>query len=554
MYLKIDSGKIKEYFDDQNLFDFIEFYDLSELSVAALSFLRVVNVIEKPTILSLNGKITHIFNPRAPSFDVFLVRNSDDDLIITNDFEYAVNYKGNVSVDAYARKFFLENSVFPPGKTIFGEILRLKPGVVIHGERLNYSDLIEDSDISKSCNENKYEEFSLKFEAYIKSKVHDKDVAVLLSGGLDSTAVLVAAKKYAKSVTAFTMEYDPPMRGVEKDFATAKKTALDLGLTLKSAHINFFSVPNTKYEEYIRRMPMAAGLISGFDALMQKIDDDGISTALTGQNADWLYWLSATSAFNMSRGGFAAFFRRIFLNKEYFNHVLMKTKKINNQSTLANIAFTLIEWTGAILYSIFKKKIFIPPNSINQLLFAFERRADVMVFIEFDELNNVGDGVEECATSFEVYKSLLRIVIQKNMMLPDSQIIRRAGDLRNIETIFPYSCEHLMDFWMNKQPSIKEVFTHKKLIKQYVSKNYPKYFQKVNNWKKYNIKALSEHAWAKEVLDRNLHFKKIAEKYPSNEGITPYRRLVNSVSGYWLESIIGKYSKFLKNKSESELI
>ena len=536
MNLIIDENSTIKKLNFKKNIEFINDMQMAELLAIVDEVRKGRYEFSKLMVIANENKIKYICNPRAPHDDIFFVEKKDGLKIFTTIYKNAVEFADTLTLDDEAKNFFLLNSVCPPGRTFFNEIKRLEPGSIIRG-----TDCIEIEYIQNTCKKANvsdvtYDEFKTKFESYIKSKVQGKKVGILLSGGLDSTSVALAVKKYALSLRAYTMDYIPAMRGVKGDLHTAIRTAKDLNIPLEVCEIDFNNYPISRYLEYVDLMPMAVGLIPGFDSTIKKVSDDGVDLILTGQNADWLYWLSATSKFSLTRAGFASLFRRLFLNEDYFKFVLHKEGKI--QLNLSFVAvYSFVEYFSALVYSVFKRKVFLPPSNTSEAIHAFAARPDVVVFIAKDERTNVHK--ININSSIEFYQELISIVIKKNMMLPDSQIIRRAADIQNIDVLFPFSSESLMNIWMNKIPKLKELFTHKYFIKKYVTENYPEYGSKNNkSYKEFKNKGIEEQSWAQIVLRTNKTLNKIySENNNSTERMTNYRKLIFSIALLWIDKI-----------------
>ena len=365
----------------------------------------------------------------------------------------------------------------------------------------------------------------------------NQDVAILLSGGVDSTSVAIAASKFAKSVTAYTLDYYPEMKCVQKDKLRAIQTASKLGLPIKVCKVDFSAYPSDRFKDYVDLMPMASGLTAGFDIMLQQISDDGIKCVLTGQNADWLYGLGATSQFAFSRVGLATLFRRIFLNQQYFSHVLAKSNRPKTSSYLSFLAFSFVEFVCASLYSIIKRKIFLPPKNPSELIHAYCSRPDLIVFVARDEISTIPRILAKNPN--EIYRRLLEAVISKNMLLAESQIIKRSADMRGVTTVFPFSCESLIHFWFSKSPQLSDIFTHKKLIRSYVTSHLSDFDQPLfTSHDSQTLNGLEEQSWASVVLQSSSILSTLYKnsRLPS-ENITPFQKLTFSVSCLWLTII-----------------
>ena len=493
---------------------------------------------EKPIVWIDSKKgVQVICLPRAPPFEVYYCQNSSGDKIFTREYLEAIEFVGHVSIDLEAKNFFLMNSVFPPRRTYVKEVKRIMPGEILWGPSLSETSNVGESRQSTD-EELTYERFIFLFDSFIKSKVEGKDVAVLLSGGVDSTSVAVAARKYAKSLRAYTMSYTPAMRGVFADLEKARETATALGIEMTICEVDLTKYSLDRYKQFINVMPMSSGLTAGFDTAMEYIKKDNLESVLTGQNADWLYWLSATSRATLSRGGLAALFRRSFLTRQYFSHVLSKKNgKFPFGSSRYSVVFYLWEWLGAVIFSLAKRRVFFPPCNAAELVHAFQLRPDVTVFLTKNE--RLPAQITEFYSPQELYTALMRVVIEKNMMLPDSQIIRRAAENHGLKVVFPYSSEILIDFWIGKIPNISELFAHKKMISRYVRDHLPSYYKrKEGDPKGGRADSLEEQKWARFILESTPWLLSIYKRNKAlPEAITDYRKLTYTINCLWVECI-----------------
>lgn len=498
-----------------------------------IGFLSGIYEYESPWISISNDKLIYIAMPRAPAHELYFCTNKIGDTLFTSDFYTAIHFIEKCSIDDEARTFFLNNAIFPPGKTLFKEIKRVLPGTVTRfGLNADTSKVQCGQKIESIAS---YEEFKRRFELYIKHKVSDKNVGVLLSGGVDSTSIAIAAKKYAKNVHAFSMNYSPAMKGVLSDLAIAKRTSKALDISLKVCDVDFQSYDIERFKKFVAIMPMGAGLPTGFDLTVEKVKSENIDCVLTGQNADLLYNMSATSKFSLSRSGIAALFRRIFLTEEYFKYLDCKQNRSLRYLLTPLLLFLPLEKIGAVIYSWAKGCKYRPPKSNAELLYVFERNSDVVVFTKEQDLDLAHNN--NPIHSNDVHFQLIQQKIEKDMMLPDSQIIRRSGDLWGVDIIFPFSCETLMPIWLQKKMHINDIFSPKKYIYRYVLEHYPEYFQEIEIKKDFSH-GYDAQDWAERIV-RSDFGRSLSNNllYPPSEKLTKYKLMTYYLSNFWINSI-----------------
>jgi asparagine synthase (glutamine-hydrolysing) len=116
--------------------------------------------------------------------------------------------------------------------------------------------------------------------------VADVPVGVLLSAGLDSTAIAVQAREHAAGLTAFTVGF--PGAEVADETAIAARTAASIGIRHVAIEVAPDELP-AMWEDWLARMDSPS--IDGFNTriVSKRIRDEGVVVGLSGLGADELF-------------------------------------------------------------------------------------------------------------------------------------------------------------------------------------------------------------------------------------------------------------------------
>jgi asparagine synthetase B (glutamine-hydrolysing) len=483
---------------------------------------------DEPRVIKDSGEYVGLIMPAAPSREIYRYRNDNGDVIYTDGFFDLLEKVSVLNESESSANFFLKKNIFPPGETLYKEICRLLPGrIYFFGQGGGYTELSDSA--SDKCSVS-FEGFERLFDQVVKQRVENKDVGVLLSSGLDSTAVILSAAKCTNSIKTFTMGYVPQIKGVAADIVGAEHTARYLGVSHKVIEVDVASYDIVSLAKFVRRMPMSAGLPVGYERLLKTMSEESISVALTGQNADLLYNLSATDRPGFNRAGMTALFRRWFLTDSYFRYLDYNEKT----SLFSGACHAFLERAGSTLYSHFKGASYHPPKDCQQLYQSFINSADVVVFKKNKEEYTSSSKV---INSKNLYKMLVRNKLEQDMMLCDSQMIRRTAEHNEVEVFFPFSDGNMIDFWFRKNMTYKDVVYPKRYIRQYVEKNFPSYSER-DRLSLQNKSGFDAHAWARKVLttDFGRQLKEASCSEPV-ENVTSYKYLMYQIAAFWLNEI-----------------
>lgn len=485
---------------------------------------------DDPCLIKVQDDYVGILMPAAPTHEIYCYKSSDSsEVIYTDSFFSLVESPIALNECEECSEFFLKKNIFPPGKTLYKEISRLLPGRIYRFDNdFSFFELSSDDSLLKK--EISFNDFQSSFDDVIKRKTDGKDIGILLSSGVDSTAVALSAAKYSKSIKTFTMSYQPQISGVASDVMGAKHTSQYLGVNHQIVDVDIASYDLASLGKFVRLMPMSAGLPVGYEHLLRTMSKESIQIALTGQNADLLYNLSATDRPGFNRAGMAALFRRWFMTDSYFKYL----DPNHHSSVIERLTHSVIARSGAALYSHFKGRKYSAPENCHELYQSFINSPDVVVFKRDGMIrNDYGKNV----SSDNLYEMLVRNKIEQDMMLCDSQMIRRAAEVNNIDICFPFSDGKMVNLWLNKPMNFSDVRYPKRFIREYVERHFPEY-SKRDGFKQKDDLSYDAHSWANIVISTDFG-RQLQDNSISGpaERVTPYKYLMYLIGVFWLNEI-----------------
>lgn len=482
-------------------------------------------IFDKPYFQIRNRCVEEIIVPCSPKFELYYL-SQNGHFYFFDDYTKAIEKLENPKIDKKQLNSFHSKMTCTTGNTFHYGIKRLIPGkkYYLKNNILVFENYMPINGLNLS-----YNEFKMRFEGYVKNLTENKNVGLLLSGGVDSTAVALAASKFSKSLRTYTMRYNPLQSGTEKDAIIAKKTSDDNNWIHKVVDIDFTSDLKQLIGLYSNKIPLVCGLPNGYNRLLEVMQCDDIEIAITGQNADLLTYFGATAKFKFNREGLVAFTRRLLFSKYYYYYLDKKAPRINRLFSSGIYFFGHII---CLSYSIYKKTKYRQPKTLYELFSHSRANPDSLPFIKknenhenprpaliYDELN---------ARNFHYF--LLRERIGEDMMLSDSQLIKVAGKFNDINVDFPYSSNSLVYFFLNREFGLKSLFEAKFFINKYVRDNYPEYSKRVKI--KTKEESLSPHQWARFLLNSgNIPVTKDVS------GVrTPFGELYFQISKMWFDN------------------
>lgn len=233
------------------------------------------------------------------------------------------------------KKAFLEMMALGPahtlGNTYFKDIFEIKPGHygIFDFNTFNINEYKYWDLESKECNDTPKEAINKIKDLVIdatKMQISDKkDIAAMLSGGLDSSVLCKIAENYIDDFHTFSIDYI----GNDTDFkANSYQQTKDSDFVkimqkkLKSTH-NVLKIDNKELFYLLdnamiaRDMPGMADIDTSMYAFLQKIKDNGYTTCLSGECSDEIF------------GGYPWYYKSHLMNTDGYPWALSENLRCN---------------------------------------------------------------------------------------------------------------------------------------------------------------------------------------------------------------------------------
>lgn len=483
---------------------------------------------DRPYVRIEDGCLKFIAVPKAPHHEIYFLRDVNDHWVFGDNFFEIAAHRVEHEEDLEVVTHFLQKGTFPSGRTQLINVRRLLPGSIYRIGRELYR---ESTVVAKNAAvAPTYEEFKKRLESAVSRHSAGRRCGVMLSGGIDSTAVAIACARSGQRVQSFSMRYLPRQRGVEEDYFGASQSSAHHGWQHHAVEVDFGQLTIEVLRKYVVWTPMGANLSLGFDLLLGKMREVDIEVGFCGQNLDNLYNLGATSRLAINRAGLSDAFRRFFLTEEYAKAV---QNAASGRMQIINWPWRLAGYAGAGLYSAAKRNLYVAPRSVGEIVRNFAESSDGVVFGR----DRAEVGADRSGIGAEyAHRAMVVRKIEEYMMASDSQITRRAGDSWGVRTVFPYSSELLMPIWINKRMVLRDVFRPKSFVNQYVREFYPKYYRRPSLGK--GDHGMAPHVWATHLLKSELG-RALLDRSRMNveEVVTPMQKLQRCLCGFWLQEI-----------------
>jgi len=391
------------------------------------------------SIVIIDSKLDKIFMARDYNGikPLYYYTDAEKKLIICSELDPIKCLLDQIRIDVNSVYYTLSMLSPPTNKTIYKDIKTVNPGTLIELDLKNHQLLFEDffnfQSSSFSKNINTEEKISHTLCEWLKS---DVDVAITLSGGIDSTILAILGKKIKPNIKAYSLFLRDPIFKKWDQSTKTKKLAEKIDIDLTEVQINFEEF-GSKLENIISKLdqPFCGSYAPWF--VFKEIAKDRIKVAVTGTGGDELFG-------NYERGE--------TYKKEFLHNGIVKPEKIlnklfnlNGYCPLKNVIkhYNNRIMSGGLLNLIEKRLMFQGNNS------ELRKIADVCSFLElsseflystdrFSMLNGVEarpvflDGElrkyvlknDELCFNKNIYKETLVKIIQKNVKgwIPDKKI------------------------------------------------------------------------------------------------------------------------------------
>lgn len=357
------------------------------------------------------------------------------------------------------------------GKTFIKNIYEVKPGhcyIFKDGKllTLKYFDYINNNNLDTK--ENAKENIKNILEDSIKIRSKNKNVCVMLSGGLDSSLVTTLLNKNDKKIKSFSVNYE----NNDKDFKANKyqktKDSDYIKLVLEKNNLNHKNIIISKNELVenlqnalcAREFPGMGDIDSSLYVFLNKIKEENVESVFTGECADEIF-LGYPWLYENINNDIIPFINNLNLREKIIKPGILKENELKNYTVEAynNIIEKLDNLDEYKKKNYLTIKLFMPvlveriqklSNYLGvnvEVPFADYRIFEYLFNLPFDyKINNV---YNEKSLLKEIYKDKLpsEIIVRKKSPYPKTYDINYA---KKVESI-------LLEIIENKNSKIHEI-------------------------------------------------------------------------------------------------
>lgn len=434
------------------------------------------------------------FEWASPDFsgicDVFYGTTSDGKHIVGNNFFEILSKFPSVTLDKENAIFFISKGYFPPGKTFFKEISRLKIGYEL---KFNGNFFEENKlNLEKNKIDINYETFKRAFSSTLKCIGIEDNDAIFLSGGVDSTLIAaLSVLKFSKRPITVTARYNQIVKCNKMDWVLSRKVADFLGLEHLIINSDFNDYSIISLAKIIENMPLAAHASLAYLDLSQKAAEMGIKKVWSGQNADSLYNLGPTAKSSISKGDYL---KRFYLTKQY----ICSFPDIFDKIPLRFLYRTAGE-LGRLAFRVKRGLNVRQPKTFKEFLNAYENSEEYLS-LPFKDKSLIDKNIFNNSLSYSDAKKLFfDRKVQSFIIGRDPRVIYAAADKLQIKAVLPYSATNMIFFFRHLEMNLSDVLKPKKFIYRYLEELYgKKQYRKLYllEKKEYQSKSESFLNWA----------------------------------------------------------
>jgi hypothetical protein len=501
-----------------------------EVSAANLDASGVVVFVEK-------GRVVWAAPDVCVSRDLFYAKNENGTWILSDNFFEITSSFPKLHWRRQDLVFFLQHGYFSPGVTFFKEIARVRAGckLVFKREEMREESVWEQHGLE----DRSYEVFKKSINSVLEVRgLKDRD-ALLLSGGCDSGLLAaIATKVFGKHPLTCTSIYRQTLKINEQDGLRARRVSSHLGLEHIEVPIDLENEEIDPLYRLVDSIPLSAHFGITFFRTYEELARRGRATVWTGQNADSLYNFGPTGR---STGGML---KRWYLSREYWEVLPdITTRKPWNQA---------MKWGGEVgmLALRLKKGMRVrQPESFAELLFAFENEEGSFRFPKAGSAHQEDSGIG--SLSYQEAKHLFfDRKIQTFLSGGDPRVHYGAADTIGGEAMLVYSAANMMAFWRGLPLTLRDVFSPKRYIYQYLQELLGKKAYKSLYGKHVSALPGSEYVtwaeWQKQVLQDTRFGKEVREEagrlseFPFLAEICNPDVLHHSLDAFWMLEVFKK--------------
>jgi len=468
--------------------------------------------------------------------DIFYGKNNKGEYIVGDNFLEILSEFSFLTLNKEDIIYFVHHGYFPPGKTFFKEVSRLRFGNKLKLE----NDFLEIKDLASRKNKATvdYEGFKKAFSSVLETiGVEDND-AILLSGGVDSNLITaLSVLKFLKHPMAVTIRYDQSLKCNRMDQALSKKIANILEIEHSVANMDLNKERLNSLAPVIESMPLSSHWSLPFLRLSQRASEMGAKKIWCGENSDNLYNFGPTEK---SLGGPI---KRFYLTKEYITSL----SGIKEKARLA-ILWRSIGELGRLAFTVKRGLKIRQPKSFREFLSAYENSEEYLV-LPFKNSKTVDKNIPERHLGyFEARRMFFDRQLQSYITGRDSRVVHASSREYGIKSILPYAAVNMISFFRELDMDLSDVLKPKKFIHRYLKELYgKKQYKEIYSLQKREYQENSEifliySDWQKKVIQETKFGQEL--KYET-DGLNSFpdftKRIKNSYNPFNIQHLLGVF-------------
>lgn len=474
--------------------------------------------------------------------DVFWGTLPSGEHIIGDNFFDILSQFPSLTLNKQNTAFFINLGYFPPGKTFFKEISRVRVGnkLFLHNNNFIERNIWEDNEEAPKRD---YLSFKKALLSVFRCNQINDDEAILLSGGCDSGLMAaLSVLKFSKHPLAVTCHYkwpEPNHPGNARDFIKTKKIADFLGLKRVIVELDFNNESVTTCETYVDRAPLAPHwTLSYFKMVKDIINTQRVKKIWCGDPADGLYQLGA------SKDGLGDLIKRFYLSKNYIRSFPDIKDRIS-----AAFLYRLGGELGNLAFRIKNGYRLRQAKNSQELLTAFEESEDLLALPakKYNFKNRTTP-----LTSLEVKKILFERALQGPNTAGNTRTVYASADNFGTKAVLPYAATNMMHFFRGLEIGTLDVLRGKRFIRRYLKEllgdnNYKKLYCSFKD-KDYHIQYIHHLDWNKRIIQHSKFGQELSDviKKAHLPSFISYNssNLHNLIHIYWFINVFKKAEGF----------
>ena len=380
----------------------------------------------------------------------------------------AFNEKNKISLNSFYEYFMLGSPIFP--NTILEKVFQLLPGhylyISLEDNILNYQKPFfkyqrnKDSIIRKNDSYLREEFKTIFFDSIKKQFTCDREVALLLSGGIDSSLVAAASARNISKVNTFTVKFKD--KNCIQDVKNARLIANHF--STNHTEIDIEEATPFLFEKILKDLdcPISDPSLIPSYLIFSRLSKN-FTVALSGDGADELF------------GGYNHYLYMKYIKS--FNYLFKNLPEISDEWISRNVKPSVRgrNWLKILGRDLKKKPLFVRQlllqNEVNNLILN-----DYTYIKEINPFTSNFDGsVILNGLKLDFYDYMSSIVLQKT---------DRASMQNSVESRSPFLDKEVINFSLNlSEDCLVDYFSRKKLLQYLADDLLPKNIRKLQKRK-----------------------------------------------------------------------